>query len=327
LSLKNRRSWIRVAESLLGDELGAPEIGRLVLLIAYFNRRWARERPDTAAAATCARLSRGDLLTVMRTETLEEARSALAELAPRLELKLVERRGGFTEITWRKLAEYQAWTFQTRAPTGPRPGPARAPRRPRPGPEAAPTGPRGGPDRAPSDSDSDSDSVVVQESSTSSEESSYPELRTVRDAFASDGPADRRYVPLETEVPSKRDRAPGARSAAAASSVSALPSYLPGHDLPQPERARRWANVLGQEPGTLEEKVAFLTRELPLIEAEALASLGTGQRTRENARAKVRALVIRFWRNQAAKLGISQDPKRRATALEEAVRSVGNEEP
>lgn len=60
--------------------------------------------------------------------------------------------------------------------------------------------------------------------------------------------------------------------------------------------AKRWANTLGKEPGSRDEKVAFLAEQLPLIEQAATASFADKKPTAAAKRAKVKELIIRFWR-------------------------------
>jgi hypothetical protein len=289
-----------VAERLLADDLTLEQLGAFLGLLAWMHRRWALERPASAAQANTARVPPGDLLTITRAQTLEEARARLEAIRARFELG-VKLRGDFTEITWPKLAKYQGWSF-----------PNRAPRR-----KSSPEVLFNTAERIPLSSPP----LPSSGGFSSSVETSTSSLRTEHDAHAenAENATERRYVPVG-ETPTN-----GAKADRSRGLESALPAYLPGRDFPVAERAVRWANVLGQEPGTVAEKVAYLTRELPLIEAEALASLGAGHRTRENARAKVRALVIRFWRNEVAKQGRGDPARKSLSSLEKAARRVAQE--
>jgi hypothetical protein len=59
----------------------------------------------------------------------------------------------------------------------------------------------------------------------------------------------------------------------------------------------RWVNILGAEPGSDEEKLAFVTRELPLAQAEAEQHC---PRDRKAQRGKIRSVLIRHYRWQRA---------------------------
>jgi hypothetical protein len=64
---------------------------------------------------------------------------------------------------------------------------------------------------------------------------------------------------------------------------------------PAPNDPERWVSILGQEPGSAEEKLAFVTRELPLAEAEAEKD---HPRDRKAQRGKIRSVLIRHYRWQ-----------------------------
>lgn len=56
-----------------------------------------------------------------------------------------------------------------------------------------------------------------------------------------------------------------------------------------------WLNLLAKERGSVADKAAFLERELPVIEAEAEAA---HPRDRKAQGAKMRSLILRFWRQR-----------------------------
>jgi hypothetical protein len=60
----------------------------------------------------------------------------------------------------------------------------------------------------------------------------------------------------------------------------------------------RWLNLLGKEPGGPEEKLEFLRLELPRMEAEALAAQPKDRRDPEAINAKVRSMVVSWWRQR-----------------------------
>lgn len=61
----------------------------------------------------------------------------------------------------------------------------------------------------------------------------------------------------------------------------------------------RWVHVLGREPGGFEEKLAWVERELPLLEAKAIAEHpGETKDARKQRNARIRSLVITHWRNR-----------------------------
>jgi len=63
--------------------------------------------------------------------------------------------------------------------------------------------------------------------------------------------------------------------------------------------AERWASLLAREPGTPDEKVAWLERELPLLEAKALAEHpGRSRDAKRQRHARLVALLITHWRNR-----------------------------
>lgn len=64
---------------------------------------------------------------------------------------------------------------------------------------------------------------------------------------------------------------------------------------PAPDAPERWVSILGQEPGSAEEKLAFVTRELPLAVAEAEEH---HPRDRKAQRGKIRSVLIRHYRWQ-----------------------------
>lgn len=64
---------------------------------------------------------------------------------------------------------------------------------------------------------------------------------------------------------------------------------------PPDDDPERWVSVLGQEPGSAEEKLAFVARELPLATAEAEEH---HPRDRKAQRGKIRSVLIRHYRWQ-----------------------------
>jgi hypothetical protein len=94
-----------------------------------------------------------------------------------------------------------------------------------------------------------------------------------------------------SETPTTRTKSSRAR----AFEPDELSALIPGHDRPVEERVRRWVATLGQEPGTKEQKAAWLGRQLRLIEDEAIAD-AKRDATRESVRARVRSLIVRWYR-------------------------------
>lgn len=61
----------------------------------------------------------------------------------------------------------------------------------------------------------------------------------------------------------------------------------------------RLLNLLGREPGSVEEKRAWIERELPLLEAKAEAEHpGTGPEAKRARSARMRSLLMTHWRNR-----------------------------
>lgn len=61
----------------------------------------------------------------------------------------------------------------------------------------------------------------------------------------------------------------------------------------------RLLNLLGKEPGSVEEKRAWLDRELPLLEAKAEAEHpGAGAEAKRARNARMRSLLMTHWRNR-----------------------------
>lgn len=120
-------------------------------LLAWFNQR--RQRDGCEGRSACeAPIPPGDLLTITLTDSLEDARELLRDVADELHIS-IEARGRFTFVRWPKLLDFQEWQR-----------PAAARRVPDRRPAAARSSPGRCPANAPSDSDSDSDSVTVSDS-------------------------------------------------------------------------------------------------------------------------------------------------------------------
>lgn len=87
------------------------------------------------------------------------------------------------------------------------------------------------------------------------------------------------------------------------------------------ERAAAWVNVLGREKGDYHDKLRWLVRELPLIEAEAATKALAAKLDPEDEkviRVFVRPIIIRYWRNyrkdKAASGNVHTAQARRADA-------------
>jgi hypothetical protein len=84
----------------------------------------------------------------------------------------------------------------------------------------------------------------------------------------------------------------------------------------------RWVNILGAEPGSDEEKLAFVTRELPLAQAEAEQHC---PRDRKAQRGKIRSVLIRHYRwqrsNPAPARASPRGPQRPVTFAEQSAQN------
>lgn len=70
-------------------------------------------------------------------------------------------------------------------------------------------------------------------------------------------------------------------------------------EAPLAHTSDRLLNLLGKEPGSPEEKRAWLERELPLLEAKAEAEHpGSGAEAKRARNARMRSLLMTHWRNR-----------------------------
>ena len=282
-----RRRFFRVADAVLREEWDQAQRATFVGLAAWFNQRRARDLRDPLDAQR-GTIPPGDLLTITLEETLDAARATLARLVDRLDLT-VEERGAFTVVEWPKLANFQGWEI-------PEPGLVTSRKQP----------------RRRSGKKSDTRETMPPPTPTPT---------------PTPTPGSGGLPSSEVGTTSEASTEHGALGAPRADGkgIEDTDPILPGREHPLAERAKRWANVLGDQPGSVAEKTAYLEHALPLIEAEALADLPRDTRTPAAARAKIRALCIRFWKRH------QENPRgpvgsRYADRLKAAVRQVGREE-
>jgi len=92
-------------------------------------------------------------------------------------------------------------------------------------------------------------------------------------------------------------------------------------ECPQTRPSNGWMNVLGREPGTDAEKVAFLDTEMCRIEDEVLASLPPDRRDKKAVGAKTRSMILAWYRQRRKTDGARRPAGRypgRQTVLEAA---------